>query len=492
MAGDGNDAAEPEAPAPPAAEPAAKSAKPDDAESPVEEAIAAVEPEPPAPSPRAASIAEKKRQIAKFAGHWARVRWVQLVIAVALAFGHLGAFARAGHSRLNIPFDLAPGAHLQFTDLRAGALSGFPRQPPKWSRLVVSRMDAQHYIGTALRGLYACPKDPKKANGNAYLACGLGWLPGYGVVGTAAMKLTGLEPDFALVLVSTVCAIILNLLWICPMMVRRMGLLGAYGVLLAWNCYPGAMYLVTPLVEAMVMALTIGGFVMLSKQRWVASAFLIGASTALRLPTVDAGFALGCCLLFATWQQYKAHKPQWWRPLIAIPLCGWGQFLTMLVFQIKLGNWHAYFDARWNFGDKNRVHRFFELTYFLQGFKAQNADMIMYIALVAITLLTWRRALAGFTSIERMFIIISSVITFILAIAAPIEYWGITRYMMLGMLPFLGMGVLAKRHRGLFVMWLVLSLGIYWNFELCNYVTQGDPAACPCAGRNEMHLPWAS
>jgi hypothetical protein len=464
MADDGNDPAEPEAPAATVAN-----------DAPVAT---------PAPS--------RRKRIAELAAKYATVRWVQLAICVALAAGHLLAFSRAGHTRLNVPFDLAPGAHVQFTDPNAGALNGFPRQPPKWSRLVVSRMDAQHYIGTALRGLYACPKDPKKANGNAYLACGLGWLPGYGEVGSVAMKVTGLEADFALVLVSTVCAIILNLLWICPTMVRRIGLLQAYGVLLAWNCYPGAFYLVTPLVEAMVMALTVGGFVALAKERWVLAALLVGASTALRLPTVAGGFALGCCLLFAAWQRYRVRKAQWWRPLIAIPLCGWGQFLTFLVFQIKLGNWHAYFDARWTFGDKNRVGRIFDLTYFLKGFRSQNADMIVYIALIAITVLTWRRALAGFTSIERMFIVISSVITFVISIAAPIEYWGITRYMMLGILPFLGMGVLAKHHRGLFVMWLVLSVAIYWNFELCNYITQGDPVACPCSGRNEMHLPWAS
>ena len=125
---------------------------------------------------------------------WSAKRSVQIALATALALAHLLAFARAGHSRLNIPFDLAPGAHLQFTDPRAPSLGPMPRQPPHWSRLVVSRFDAQHYIGTALRGLSACPTDPKRANGWAYLSCGLGWLPAYGAAGGVVSKVTGSSP----------------------------------------------------------------------------------------------------------------------------------------------------------------------------------------------------------------------------------------------------------------------------------------------------------
>ena len=242
----------------------------------------------------------------------------------------------------------------------------------------------------------------------------------------------------------------------------------------------------------MVVALGLGGFIMFANERWVWSAILIGACTALRLPTASFAFALGCCLLLAAWNRRKAGTPKWWRPLIAVPFCGWAQFLTMLVFQIKLGNWHAFFDARFAFGDHNRLNRLLNMSYYLRGFGSQCADMVIFVGMLAIMALTWRRVLERFTALERAFLVISSIATMVLAIVGAMEYWGITRYMMLCPLPFLGTGVLARHHRAVYVLWLVLCLAMYWHFELCSYVTQGDPHACPCLGRNELFMPWAS
>src|SRR5262249_53491184 len=144
-------------------------------------------------------------------------RWFAVVVATALALAHLAAFVDAAHTHLHIPFNNAPGAHLQFIDPMVDSLGSQPRQPPHWSRLAVSRFDAQHYIGFALRGLSACPTDPTKSNrGHAYLSCGLAWMPDYGVVGGWISRITHLEPDVVLVAMSVLCAIILNLLWVCP------------------------------------------------------------------------------------------------------------------------------------------------------------------------------------------------------------------------------------------------------------------------------------
>ena len=422
---------------------------------------------------------------------WSTRRSFKLAVATAFALAHLFVIARAGESRLGLPFNNAPGEHIAFKDPMAPSLGTIPREPPDWSRLVVSRFDAQHYIAFALRGLSACPTDPAKARkGWGYLNCGLGWLPAYGEVGGVVSKVTGLEVDVSLVLISVLCAIVLNCLWICPTIIRRIGLFEAYAVLLAWNCYPAAWNLVIPTTEPMVLALAIGGFVMLANERWVWSAILIGASTALRIPTASFAFALGCALLLAAWDRRRARTPQWWRPLIAVPLCGWGQFLTMAVFQIKLGNWHAFFDARFAFGDHNRLDRLFDMTYFVRGFQSQCADMVIYLGLIAIMALTARRALAGFGRTERTFIVISSVITTVLAVAAAFQYWGLTRYMMLCPLPFLGAGVLGRHHRAVFVLWLVICVAFYWHLELCSYITQGNPTACPCLGRLELSMPW--
>lgn len=423
---------------------------------------------------------------------WATRRPIKLAVAIAFALVHLLVFAHAGRTRLHLPFNNQPGHHISYSDPNANALGSIPRQPHGWSRLIVSRFDAQHYIGFAVRGLSSCPTHPTLAkNGWGYLECGLGWLPAYGTAGGIISDATGLEPDVALVLLSVLCAIIINLLWICPTMIRRLGLFESYAVLLAWNCYAGAWNLVIPTTEPVVIALALGGFVALANQRWIWAGILVGACTALRIPTASYAFALGCALLVATWERYRTQTPQWWRPLLAVPLCGWGQFATLIVFQLKLHNWHAFFDARFAFGDHNRLGRLVDIQYFVSGFKGQCADMVIYLGLVSIMIIVGRPVVARLgSSTERTFILVSSVITAVLAVAAAGYHWGLTRYMMLCPLPFFAMGMFARRHRAAFVLWLIVSAAIYWHFELCNYMTQGNPTACPCLGKLELSMPW--
>jgi len=411
--------------------------------------------------------------------------WFRVAVGVFLACIHLFMFRQAAHSRLDLPFDTDPDATLEFSDLHAPATRGQPRQPHHWSRLVVSRFDAQHYEGTAARGLSACPTDPATATGGEYLDCGLGWLPAYGWA-------TGMQVDYSLVFMSVLCAIILNVLWVSKTMVQRLGRFEAWAVLLAFNFYPDAFYLVTPLTEAAVLVLALGGFIAICHERWILASVLIGACTSLRMPTVAFAMALDLVLLYVAWQRYKAQAPKWWKPLIGLPLSGWGQAMTMLVLQLKLGNWAAFFSARKAFGDENRMGRLVDVQYWLQGLTAQNMDMVMLFALLAIIALTWRRVAAKFTTTQNIFLVVSSAVTIFLVPISPLHWWGITRYMMLCPLAFLGMGTMARHHRGLFVLWFVLCCAFYWHVELCQYVTQGDQHVCPCSGRTELHLPIAS
>ncbi len=80
----------------------------------------------------------------------------------------------------------------------------------------------------------------------------------------------------------------------------------------------------------------------------------------------------------------------------------------------------------------------------------------------------------------------------VFAVIAPLRWWGITRYSLLCPLTFLGVGWLSRRHKGLVVLWLILSLLFYWHLELCGYISQGDPKVCPCMGRMEFSLPISS
>ena len=106
--------------------------------------------------------------------------------------------------------------------------------------------------------------------------------------------------------------------------------------------------------------------------------------------------------------------------------------------------------------------------------------------------LTAREVLKRFDQVEGMFLIVASGMTAILSIVAPLQYWGITRYLMLCPLAFFGIGVMAKKHTALFVVWCILCAAFYWHVELCGYITQGNPTICPCLGKMEFGMPFGS
>jgi hypothetical protein len=421
----------------------------------------------------------------------AGTRTFRIGIAALLCFLHLAMFARAGHERLDMPFNSAPGEAPFFSNPDAPATRGYPRQPHRWSRLVVSRLDAQHYIGTSVRGLTACPTDPSSPD-LAYLDCGLGWLPAWGFTGSAVSRITGLPDDVSLVVLSVIAAILLNLLWVSATMFKRMGKVESYAILVAFNVFPAAFYVVTPYTEAATLACAIGGFIALANERWLLAGLLVGASTALRVSAVAFGIALGCALLVAAWQRRQAGTRAWWRPLVAIPLCGWGQAMTMLILQISLGDGRAFLRARDAFGDQHDFSRVFDGAYYVKGFAGQDMDVVIFVGMIAIIALTAREVLRRFNQTEQTFLVVASGMTIFLSVVAPLQYWGITRYMMLCPLAFLGMGVMARRHTALFVLWLVLCALFYWHVELCGYITQGNPMLCPCLGRMEFGMPFGS
>src|SRR5262245_53605224 len=90
--------------------------------------------------------------------------WFRITIASLLMFFHMGMFSAAGRVRLDVPFNSASDHAPYYSDPDAPALIGYPRQPHYWSRLIVSRWDAQHYIGFAVRGLTSCPKKPSQGS----------------------------------------------------------------------------------------------------------------------------------------------------------------------------------------------------------------------------------------------------------------------------------------------------------------------------------------
>jgi Carboxypeptidase regulatory-like domain len=429
-------------------------------------------------------LPQLRRAIARRVGSVAAMVPVRIAVATLLVCFHLAVFTRASHSRLALPFNSEPEAPY-FSDPNAGALSE-PRQPHHWSRLAVSRFDAQHYIATAKRGLTACPTDPN-APDIAYLDCGLGWLPAWGTLGGAVSSITTLASDKALLMLAILAALALNILWTSPTMVKRLGRGAAWGALIGFNAFPSAFYLVTPYSEAATLALGFAGFIALANERWVFAAALVGASTALQPSSMAFALALAAALGVVAY--CRRGQPQWWRPLLALPLCVWGQLVTMIGLQIFVGDWSAYLRARHAFGATYQWSHLFDIPHYMKGLAGQDMDGAMLFATFGIIALTARQAVKRLAPAEATYVIVASAMAVVLSVVTPVQYWGQTRLLLTCMLAFFGLGILARSYIYLFIPWCVLSLAFYWQVDVCDYVAQGNHVTCPSLGNAELSIP---
>jgi hypothetical protein len=283
-----------------------------------------------------------------------------------------------------------------------------------------------------------------------------------------------------------------NYLWTSRTIVDRVGRFEAYATLVAFNIYPSAFHLVAPYTESATLALALGGFLCMANGRWIVAGLLVGASTGLRGSAVAWGLALGAAALVAAWQRRKAADRQWWRPLVAAPLAGWGVITQFVVLQIAVGDWRGYLRAREMFGDDRDYSRLFDAEFYLRGFTAQHMDSVMLIGGLALVAIAARDVLRRFKPHEAVFLVVASLVGVVLAVATLHEYWGLNRYLLLCPLLFLCAGAIARRHVALFALWLVLCAFIYWNVELCSYISHGRPDICPCLGRLEWWAPFQS
>jgi hypothetical protein len=420
----------------------------------------------------------------------------RVAVAVLLAAFQLAMIAKAGHDRLGVPFNSAPGEPPYYSNPKASVLGGYPRQPHHWSRLVVSRWDAEVYISFALRGLSACPEHPLPGDprwtDQKYMECGLAWFPTYGLIAGEIASPFDLPVDIVLMVMSILAAIAVNLLWTSKTISERIGLRDAYATLLAFNIYPSAFHLVTPYTEAATLALALGGFVCLANERWIVAGLLVGAATGLRAGAVTFAPAFGAAALVAAWRWKQAGRPQWWRPLVAAPLAGWGVIAQFVSLQILVGDWRAYLRARHMFGDERDYSRLFDGEFYLRGFGAQHMDSVMLIFGIVIVALAVRELLKRFPLEQATFLVVASLAGVVLGVAALHQYWGLNRYLLVCPLLFLSAGWIARRHTAVFVIWLVLCALVYWHVELCSFVAHGRDAYCPCLGKLEWWAPFQS
>jgi hypothetical protein len=452
-------------------------------------------------------LGEIRARFATWFDMLAESRRSRIGIAVVLAAFHLAMFARAGHERLDMPFNSSPGEAPYYSDINAYATVGAVRQPHHWSRLIVSRWDAEHYIGFAVRGLKACPTEADPPGEDTrmtdfkYLECGLGWQPAYGAIGGAVSHVTGIPEDYSLVILSVLATILANFLWTSSTFVKRLGNRESLGALIAFNTFPSAFHLVAPFTEGSTFMLALAGFVALANNRWVLSGLLIGAATALRTAAVAYSAAFGLAAVYTAFTRYRAKEAKWWKPLLGIPLCGWSMAVQMLVLKLLVGDSLAYVRARHAFGDSHDYFRLFSPEFILRAITEQHMDGLVLLACLGIISLTIREVVKRLGPAESIFMIAASVFGIILGAAGLIARgdgsdvagtWGLNRYMLMCPITFCCAGVMLRKYPATFFLWIVLSLEIYWHVELCSYVTQGNPELCPCLGRFQFGLPFTS
>jgi hypothetical protein len=423
----------------------------------------------------------------------------RFALAAVLVSLHIFAFSQAADDRLGISFNSSTEAPYFSNPDAPQVSSRFPRQPHHWSRLAVSRWDAQHYIAFAIRGISACPTDPKTATDVNYVDCGLAWFPAYGSVAGVINDVTGVAPDVILVLLSCLAALIVNLLWTSKTFVDRIGRGPAYAALVAFNVFPSAFFSVTPYPDLAVVALALGAFIFLCKDRWLPAAALVGAATALTPSAVGLGMGLIAAALASAMRRHEEKEARWWRPLYAIPLCVWGVALTFLVYRIVLGDAFVFFRAQSAFtngkGDQG-MGQLLDPVFYLKGISAQNLAMLGVIGGAAMVVLAARELKKAFKFDELMFLGVSAAMVILRELSVIAArgggYWQLERLVLSCPIVFLAAAIVARKHRAVFAWWLLVCVGLYWYVELCSYLTHGDPRVCPCLGKFEAWMPWQS
>lgn len=413
----------------------------------------------------------------------------RVAVATLLVCIHLALITVAGHSRLKLPFN-SSSEPPYYSNPHASVLGGYPRQPHHWSRLIVSRWDAEVYISFAIRGLSACPT--KKAPGYMYMDCGLAWFPAYGIMGGKLARILHIAPDIALLIISILSTILVNYFWTSKLITERIGVSAAWLTLLAFNAYPSAFYMVAPYTEPLTLALVFGGFWLMSKDRWWQAALLIGAASGLRGASLAFSGAFGLAALIASWHRRKSGDAGWWKPLASTPLAVWGLVATFVAFHFLVGDALAYVHARKAFGDFHAFSRLISPKFYLRGFTAQHMDSVMMFGMLGLILLAGKPLLRAFTREQATFLIAAGVLGMLLVIPTVHEYWGINRYLLTCPLGFLAAGHIARRYPWVFALWLVVCIWMYWNIEMCSYIAHGQPHLCPCLGRVEWEAPFAS
>ena len=130
-------------------------------------------------------------------------------------------------------------------------------------------------------------------------------------------------------MLAIIAALALNLLWTSAAIVNRLGRVPAWAAMVGFNAFPAAFYIVTPYSEGATLALGLAAFIALGK---IAGGSRPPLSARRRRcnPRVPLRARARLRAAVMASRRRTDGRADWWRPLLALPLCLWGQLVTIV------------------------------------------------------------------------------------------------------------------------------------------------------------------
>jgi hypothetical protein len=401
---------------------------------------------------------------------------VRAIAATVLLLAHLVAMAVFGASRFGLPFNAAPGAAIAF------AHPATDERLPHWDRLLPARWDSEHYINLALRGYRYCPakemRAGKKAGGG--MTCDLAFYPGYPLLGYLASGGGRLPVDWTMLGVSLLCSWLFLFLWTGPEVTEALGLRGTWVSLLIFNAFTTAFGIVTIHTEPLLLACTMGAFVLLARGRPWLAALCAGAGTGVRISGIALCLAFTAALAVKTLRERPVPVRVLFTRALMAALSGWGGALLMAYHWAAFGDPLLYVHSyERGYGTRPALSQLLlpEISWLARSVDSNLHEGIWVFALLMWLCLGGREALRGFSPELRAYWIALSIGVVFISVTGTISrsFLGMPRYMLVVLPAFFAAGKVLERRTLALCLWLAVSLWHYWQCDLCLYIGNRSP-----------------
>jgi hypothetical protein len=405
-------------------------------------------------------------------------------VAVVILSMHVWAIAKFGRERYHEEWNRAPLQEPQFYSAEHDMTVS-----STWSRLLVSRWDAEHYIALALRGYTPCKEKAAlrpDENADDDPRCQLNFFPTYGIIGRYVARIGHFPIDIALFYVSLAASFAFIVMWTSRAMTNALGVGTTYLALLLMNVFSTGFTLVTVQTEALFLALTMAAFCCLARRWLLIGAICAGAATAVRVSGVATGLAYGVALVMLS----VVRRDKWPRIVlhtIYALVAGWGiLFLTAYY-------WHRFGDPLIYVHAHSRQYHHEPSVWALLHPDTRNLMQSIWAepnhgVLLAGGLLWFalghRRALEGFGPPEQAFwyAIYAGVVGVSMIGSSEHGFEGMSRYLLCALPLFFAIAALTRRRPIVLALWLYMSVAHYWGGSMCFYLGQRNPRVYEVCG----------